>query len=376
MTAAQRTLRLLESQVGRNLAEVETPVAVIDLDRFERNVGRLQTYADAHGIALWPHTKTHKSVDLARRQLALGAAGLTVAKSGEAEVMAGSGGAHILAHYPPLGREKSARLARVASDECELTIALDGPGPVDDLSAALAAVGATAEILIEIDVGLGRTGVRSPTEAVTLARQVDALPGLSVAGISCYPGHCRGPELEQLLGAVDERLRELRDVLLGAGIACHRISGGSTPTRYLTHTTCVNELRSGTYALLDRKEAPSEPSGGLDACALWVEVGVVSARDDGNVIIDAGSKTLTSDPHPDGGHGAVLGMPAARLHSLNEEHGYLDATDEPAPPRFGDRLRIVPNHACGCVNLHEGLLGVRNEVVERVLSVDARGLVR
>ncbi|MEO9176468.1 MAG: alanine racemase [Gaiellales bacterium] len=376
MTAADRTLALLERQVGRSLDEVETPVAVVDLDRFERNLARLQTYADGHGIALWPHTKTHKSLELARRQLEHGAAGLTIAKSGEAEVMAEAGGSRILSHYPPLGPEKSARLAQVAANGCELTVALDGPGPAEDLSAALVACGASAEILIEVDVGLGRTGVRSTAEAIDLARRFDSLSSLSVTGISCYPGHCRGPELVQKLAAVDARLRELRDALLAAGVRCERISGGSTPTRYLTHTTCVSELRSGTYALLDRKEAASEPDGGLDACALWVVVGVVSARDDGNVIIDAGSKTLTSDPHPDGGHGAVIGMPAARLHSLNEEHGYLDASDEPAPPRFGDHLRIVPNHACGCVNLHEGLLGVRNDVVERVLRVDARGLVR
>jgi D-serine deaminase-like pyridoxal phosphate-dependent protein len=375
VTAADRTLALLEAQVGRNVAEVETPVAVVDLDRFERNVDRLQRYADTHAIELWPHTKTHKSVELARHQLARGAAGLTIAKSGEAEVMAATG-SRILAHYPPLGREKADRLARVAAEGCELTVALDGPGPAGTLSAALVALGATAEILIEADVGLGRTGVRSAEEAVALARTIDALPGLTVTGLGCYPGHCRGPELEQLLAAVDERLRELRDALLGAGIACARISGGSTPTRYLTHTTCVNELRSGTYAFLDRKEAASEPDGGLDACALWIEAGVVSARPDGNVIIDAGSKTLTSDPHPDGGHGAVLGMPGARLHALNEEHGYLDATAAPVPPRVGDHLRVVPNHACGCVNLHEGLLGVRGDVVERVLSVDARGLVR
>ena len=193
-----------------------------------------------------------------------------------------------------------------------MTVALDGPGPADALSAAFVAAGATAEILIEIDVGLGRTGVRSTADAIALARVVDALPGLSVTGISCYPGHCRGLELEQRLAAVDARLRELRDALIRAGIVCTRISGGSTPTRYLTHTTCVNELRSGTYALLDRKEAASEPDGGLEACALWIEVGVVSARDDGSAIIDAGSKTLTSDPHPDGGHGAVVSMPSGR----------------------------------------------------------------
>src|SRR2546430_2375018 len=161
-TGADRTLELLEAQVGRSLDEVETPVAVVDLDRLEANLGRLQSYADEHAISLWPHTKTHKSPEIGMRQLAIGAGGLTVAKIVEA------------------------------------------------------------------------------------------------------------------VGEVDAMLRETRDAFLAAGIGCDRISGGSTPTRYLTHTTCVNELRAGTYALLDRNDALGEPDLGFDACALTVAVTVVS----------------------------------------------------------------------------------------------------
>jgi D-serine deaminase-like pyridoxal phosphate-dependent protein len=199
-----------------------------------------------------------------------------------------------------------------------------------------------------------------------------------VAGISCYPGHCRGDAatIRSRVEAVDALLRETCDAFASAGIRCDRISGGSTPTRYLTHETCVNELRAGTYALLDSVDGPGEPEGGLDACALSVEVTVISDAVPGQIVIDAGSKTLTSDAHPDGGHGVIVGWPDAHLHTLNEEHGYVDVTGLLERPSVGDRLRVIPNHACGCVNLHDGLLGVRDGVVEGVIRVAGRGLVR
>jgi D-serine deaminase-like pyridoxal phosphate-dependent protein len=377
-TAAERTLELLEQQVGRSLEEVETPVAVVDLDRAEANLERLQRYADAHGIELWPHAKTHKSPDLGLRQLELGARGLTVAKTGEAAVFAEAGVPRLLVHYPPLGAAKWERLAALAAGGVELTVAVDGLAAAEGLSAALARRGAQAEVLVEVDVGLHRTGLGEPGTAVELARGLGRLRALDLAGISCYPGHCRGgeDEVRPLLAAVDERLRAVRDAFVSAGLRCGRISGGSTPTRYLTHTTCVTELRSGTYILLDRNTWASEPDGGVDACALWVVASVVSTSIPGQVVLDCGSKTLTSDGHPDGAHGGLLGYDGAVLHTINEEHGYVDVTRVAEPPGLGEHVRVLPNHACGCVNLHDGLLGVRDGIVERVLPVAARGLVR
>ena len=377
-TAADRTLELLAAQVGRPLSEVETPVAVIDLDRLEVNLRELQTYSDGHGIELWPHTKTHKSPEIGMWQLALGAGGLTVAKTGEAEVFQEAGAPKILVHYPPFGADKWNRLARIAAEGVELTVAVDGLAPAEGLSAALQRHGARAELLVELDVGLHRTGQTTAEGALALAQALSRLPAVEVAGISCYPGHCRGDEatVRSLLADADSLMRETRGAFESAGIRCDRISGGSTPTRYLTHETCVNELRSGTYAFLDRNEAPSEPDGGLDACALWVEATVVSDAVDGQVVIDAGSKTLTSDPHPAGGHGAIVGGPEAVLRAINEEHGYVTVAGQPDRPAIGDHLQVIPNHACGCVNLHDGLLGVRDGVVDRVIRVSARGLVR
>ena len=260
----------------------------------------------------------------------------------------------------------------------ELTVAVDSVAPAEGLAAALDRRGAKAELLVELDVGLHRTGQVTAAGALGVAQRLSRLPAVEVAGISCYPGHCRGDAatIRSRLAAADALMREAQAAFTQAGIRCDRISGGSTPTRYLTHETCINELRSGTYALLDRVDGPSEPDGGLDACALWVEVTVVSDAVPDQIVIDAGSKTLTSDSHDDGGHGVIVGWPGADLHTINEEHGYVSVAGLAGPAAVGDHVRVIPNHACGCVNLHDGLLGVRDGVVERVIRVSARGLVR
>ena len=371
-TGAERTLELLECQVGRSLADVETPVAVIDLDRLETNLTDLQAYVDEHEIELWPHTKTHKSPEIGRRQLELGAAGLTVAKTGEAQVFQEAGAPKIVVHYPPFGADKWERLAHIASSGVELTVAVDSVAPAEGLSRVLDRRGLRAEVLVELDVGLHRTGQTTAAGAVDVAQQLSKLTALEVAGISCYPGHCRpeDPTLPQLLEAVDALLRETREAFSAAGFRTDRISGGSTPTRYLTHTTCVNELRSGTYALLDRND------GEDDQCALWVEVTVISDAVPNQVVVDAGSKTFTSDDHPAGGHGSVLGMADADFAHINEEHGYIDVSRLDERPVVGQHVQIVPNHACGCMNLHDGVLAVRDGVVDHVIRVAGRGLVR
>lgn len=371
-TGADRTLALLEAQVGRPLADVETPVAVIDLDRLEANLADLQSYADANGIALWPHAKTHKSPEIGRRQLELGAAGLTVAKTGEAQVFQEAGAPRLLVHYPTLGEAKWERLADVAAAGVELTVAVDSVPPAEGLARTFARRGLAAELLLELDVGLHRTGQTTVAGAVAVAEELASLPALELAGISCYPGHCRrgDPDLPAKLQAVDALLRETRDAFERAGLRSDRISGGSTPTRHLTHTTCVNELRAGTYSLLDRNEADDE------RCALWIEATVVSISVPGQVVVDGGSKTFTSDPYPEGGHGSVVGAPDAAFVRVNEEHGYIDVAALDDPPRLGEHLRIVPNHACGCINLHDGALAVRDGVVDHVIRIVGRGLVR
>ena len=371
-SGADRTLELLGRQVGRPLSEVETPVAVIDLDRLDANLKDLQSYVDAHSIELWPHTKTHKSPEIGRRQLELGARGLTVAKTGEAEVFQEAGAQTILVHYPPFGSDKWERLADIVASGVDLTVAVDSVPPAEGLAETLARRGLQATLLVELDVGLHRTGQTTAAGAHAVAQEHSRHPAVEVAGISCYPGHCRpeDPMLRARLDEVDGLLRETRAAFSAAGLRCDRISGGSTPTRYFTHETCVNELRSGTYALLDRND------GEDDQCALWVEVTVISDSVPDQIIVDAGSKTFTSDDHPDGGHGSVMGWPGTSFAHLNEEHGYIDVSALEERPTVGQHLQIVPNHACGCMNLHDGVLAVRDGVVDHVIGIAARGLVR
>ena len=371
-SAADRTLELLAAQVGRPLSAVETPVAVVDLDRLDANLQGLQAYTDSHGIELWPHTKTHKSPEIGLRQLALGAGGLTVAKTGEAQVFHEAGAPRILVHYPPFGADKWDRLAALAAEGLELTVAVDGFAPAEGLAAALRRRGATARAArrdgrryAPHGANHGRRRTRARTGAL-------ATRGRGGRGHQLLPGPLPRRRRDDPRAHGDVRRAPARGARRfgAAGIRNDRISGGSTPTRALTHETCVNELRSGTYALLDRVEGTSE------TCALWVEVTVISNAVPGQIVIDAGSKTLTSDPHRDGGNGLIVGLPEADLHTVNEEHGYVGVSGVPELPALGSHLQVIPNHACGCVNLHEGLLAVRDGVVDHVIDVSARGLVR
>ena len=377
MSASERTRALLELTVGGALADAPTPVAAVDLDRVEANVARLADYAQAHAVALWPHTKTHKSTVLGHTQLEAGAAGLTVAKPGEAEVFAQAGLGPLLIHFPPVGPSAWSRLANVAG-EVPLTVALDSIQSAEGLARALSARGTRAEILLELDTGLHRTGLAGADATLELAQKIDAHSALQITGISTYPGHLRGlpDEIRPGLAEVEAVLAATRERLESAGFSCARISGGSTPTRYLTHETCVNELRAGTAIFLDRQSAPTEPALGLEACALTVEVTVVSNAVHGRMAIDAGSKTLTSDPHPDGGFGTVVEHPELSIVALNEEHGFIELGASNARFEVGQRLAVIPNHVCACVNLHDFLLGVRGGTVERLIEVEARGLVR
>jgi D-serine deaminase-like pyridoxal phosphate-dependent protein len=240
--------------VGRPVEELPTPIAVVDLDRLEANIARLAGYAREHDIGLWPHAKTHKMPPVARMQIAAGAAGLTVAKVGEAEVMAAHELGPLLLHYPVYGDDAWRRLADVAG-AMPLTVAVDSYESAEPMAGALARAGVKAEALVEIDVGLHRTGVESPAAASALAERLDGLAGLEVAGVSCFPGHVRGPaaEMERKLADVEATLAEAVELFGRAGLRCDRVSGGCTPAMTLTHLTpSVNEVRAGTYVFLDR----------------------------------------------------------------------------------------------------------------------------
>ncbi len=363
-----------------HISELDTPALVIDLDIFEANLLRVQQYADRHGLRLRPHTKTHKSPEVARRQLTLGAAGLAVAKVGEAEVLAGAPGDvapfDLLVAFPVVGAQKLERLMRVAR-RTPVTVALDSEAAARPLSEAAQTAGVEIGVLVEVDVGLGRVGLVPGPEAVNLAILISTLPGLRFRGITFYPGHIRNPDGEdaqkfQALGTV---LRGLLGELNKAGLEAEIVSGGSTPTLFHSHLVDgLNEIRPGTYVYNDLNTHLSGACT-LEECAASVLVTVVSTPRKGDAMVDGGSKTFSSD-RPNTArstYGLIDGSPESVFHKMNEEHGFLDITRAAREFKVGDRLRIFPNHICVVVNLHESVYGVRGETVERVWKVEGRG---
>jgi len=352
------------------IADLDTPAVVVDLDIFERNLTRVADYAAHHNLRLRPHTKTHKSPDVARMQLALGAAGLTVAKVGEAEVMSAAlaqPDLDLLVAFPIFGALKVKRLRAVA-ERCNVTVALDS------LEAARQLEGTGAAVLVEVDVGLGRVGV-TPDEALELARQVQRIPGVRFRGLTFYPGHIRQPDeaaiakLSQVVGGMVERFR-------AAGLPCEIVSGGSTPTLFHSHEVeGVNEIRPGTYVFNDLNTVASGECT-LNDCAASVLVTVASMPRTHTAIVDGGSKTFSSD-RLSGSEGVTFGRvveaPGTRFHKMNEEHGFLDTEKSERRLELGQKIRVIPNHVCVVMNLHEFVYGVRGEAVEKIWKVEARG---
>ena len=348
------------------LADLETPVLTADLDAIERNVTRMQAYCDEHGVALRPHVKTHKLPELARLQLEAGAVGITCQKLGEAEVMADAGLEDILLSFPLVGTAKAERLAALAA-RVKMTVVGDSAAVAEGLSPVLARHGIEVDFLVECDTGLGRTGVQSPEEAAVLAELVDGLEGLRFAGLMTYPS----------LPETAPWLRAAREAIETRGLSVERVSGGGTPTAHRTHELgVIDELRVGTYIYGDRASI-ANGSVPLEDCALHVVATVVSRPTRERAIIDAGSKTLTSDPALGAtGHGLLVEYPDAEVYALNEEHGYVDVSLCASQPQIGDRVTIVPNHACTTANMHDEIVIHRGGKVVETLPTAARGKVR
>jgi D-serine deaminase-like pyridoxal phosphate-dependent protein len=358
--------------------QLPTPALVVDSQTVFRNLERLAAYGDEHGIDIRPHTKTHKSRELARLQVEAGAMGLTVAKVGEAEVMAEACD-DILLGYPAIDPARTSRLAKLAK-HVTLRVAVDSKLGAKLIGEAANRARATVGILVDMDVGHGRTGVQTPAEALALAQLVDKSPGLRLDGLFFFPGHIVEPPAEQLgaLQAVSDKLAETLDLWADHGLQARIVSGGSTPTAYQSHLVGeLTEIRPGTYIYNDMNTV----RGGfcqLADCAAHVHSTVVSTAVPGQVVIDAGSKTLTSDrcaPLPDSGYGYLPDYPDAVIRRLSEEHAQIDIRTCPRPPELGERVRVIPNHICPCVNLQD-VVWWRDESGELVeLAIDARGLL-
>ena len=347
--------------------EFGTPAVVIDLDRVERNIARVQAACDAAGLRNRPHIKTHKSPVIARLQRDAGAQGITCQKLGEAEIMAAAGLDDILISYNILGAHKLDRLGALLRSGVGVTVAADNPVTVAGLPRAAALAERPLPVVVECDTGRKRAGVETPGEAIALARDIASRPGLVFAGLMLY-----GPE-DGVAGTqafLDEAKAGLREAGLEAGI----VSNGGTPNlKNLTAVDGVTEHRAGTYVFNDRMMLACGAAT-PDDVALHVVSTVVSRAGTDRGILDAGSKTLTADTGGGlDGHGLILEHPRARIARFAEEHGFLDLSGCNDRPEVGDVVRIVPNHVCVVVNMVDRLVAVRGGEIVGEIEVAARG---
>jgi D-serine deaminase-like pyridoxal phosphate-dependent protein len=360
--------------------ELSTPALTIDLDTLERNLERMADYCRNHGLGLRPHTKTHKTPEVARMQLERGACGLTVAKVGEAEVMAPATNAEILVAYPIFGGEKLRRLATLAKERTML-IALDDEATAREVSRAASGQESALGVLVEFDVGLGRCGLEPGAACVELATKILAMPGLKFRGLMLYSGNIWGSDAErqQITAQVAEQVDRVLRAFAEARMPVEIVSGGSTPGAFLSHQiTGLTEVRPGTYVYNDLNTYYQGVCK-LEDCAARVVVTVVSTAVAGRAIIDAGSKALSSDllsSGPREGYGYVMEVPGAKLIKLNEEHGYLDTSGSNHRFRVGEILTVIPNHVCTCVNMHDEVFTLRNDELVSSWRVAARGKIR
>ncbi len=345
--------------------DLETPVVLIDLDIVEANIARAQSLFDGFGIGFRPHIKTHKIPFLAELQMKQGAIGIAVQKVSEAEVFAAAGFTDVLLCFNLLSPSKIARL-RALMDKAHITVVADNLSVVQALSKGM--TGTTLDVLVECDTGMGRCGVQSPQAARDLAQAIAAAPGLNFAGLMTYPAPGAAAHVQAFL----TEARELCVVALGH---CTTISGGGTPSLLDAGLSPIlTEYRAGTYIYNDRSLV-ARGACTLADCALTVLATVVSRPTDTRAILDTGSKSLTSDLLGLTGYGTILGYPEARIASLSEEHGHVDLTECPSKPAIGQKLQIVPNHACPVSNLVNLVTFHRSGTVVRQAEVAARGMV-
>ncbi len=350
-----------------SILELDTPAVLIDIDRVEANLRRAQDYADSHGLKLRPHIKTHKLPRFAKRAMDLGAVGITVQKLGEAEVMADAGIREIFLPYNIIGAAKLARL-KALHDRIHITVTADSPETVEGLSRTFAGSPTPLTVLVECDTGMGRCGVQTPAAALALAEKITNSPGLAFGGLMTYPAAGQVEANSAWLAAA-------KIALSAGGLPPSVVSNGGTPDLWRAHeVTAATEHRPGTYIYMDRFQV-AKGVGTTEDCALTVLATVVSRPTEDRAIIDAGSKALTSDTLGMTGFGLIEAYPEAVIVGLSEEHGTIDLTNCASKPKIGDKLRIIPNHACVVSNLFDRVTLIRKDAVVETVKVDARGRV-
>lgn len=367
--------------------DLDTPSVLVDASILRTNIQRMQHMADGFRVRLRPHVKTHKSPEIARLQIEAGAAGITVAKLGEAEVMADAGLEDILIANQIVGDEKLRRLRELAT-RARIAVLVDSEEGLRQLEDGFRDSGIVLDVLIEVDTGKARCGLTDLREISRLADRVGDAAHVRLRGVETHEGHvpvgARGPDdLKSRAVEAGRRLVDVAQALRANGHELEDVSVGSTPAApYTAAVAGITEMRPGTYIFNDVNQMAIDQASPAE-CALSILATVISRPAQGRAVLDAGSKSLFAEPARRAfaladydGFGYVRESPGARIANLSEEHGVVDIPAGVSFPAIGEKVRIIPNHVCPAVNLHEQLHIVEGEEVVAVWPIAARGKYR
>lgn len=363
------------------IGDLETPALLVDVDVMERNIDRYASMAEDNGVRLRSHAKTHKIPDIAHRQHTQSdGGGIVCQKLSEAEVMAASGLEDIYLSYQVVGDRKLDRLVHLSETVDRFATTVDGVGNIDPLAAAAKRHDTSVRVILEIDIGLGRTGVEPGEPALQLADRIVDHPHLEFAGVMAYEAHVKWEaeseaEYETLCHeAMEETARTVR-MIEDEGIPVDEVKVGGTATSpYSSRHPVVTEINPGQYAFNDVGEIEARQwAVGKEDCALTVLSTVISTQVDDQIVVDAGSKSLSMDTDrvPLSKHRDDL-----TYAGYSEEHGHIDTSDCEASFEVGDRIEFIAPHVCPTINLHDTLVDVRDGRVEEIWNIQARGKVR
>lgn len=363
----------------QSVDELETPALLADLDTMEANVEQYRSFAERNDVRLRSHVKTHKSGELARWQDELTGGGVCCQTLSEVEVMARAGVDDVYLSYTVVDDARLDRLVWLSERLDAFATTVDGRDNVDPLQAAAERHDTTVDVIVEIDVGLHRTGIAPGDPAVELVRYVTEQPNLRFRGLLAYEAHVKSEaeteaDYERLCHEAMDVAADTVERIEDAGVPVEEVKvGGTATSRYSGSHPVVTEINPGMYPFMDVGELEARPwEMGVEDCAATVLTTVISTAAEDRVIVDAGSKSLSLDkpqmPVPKGRNDV-------NYANASEEHGWIDV-DGDADLEVGDRLEFVVPHVCTTINLHDAIVGVRDGRVEEVWDVQARGKVR
>jgi len=368
------------AEIGCPFDQIDTPALILDLDAFDRNVAKMAAYAASVGVGLRAHAKTHKSSEVARRQMEAGAVGQCVQKVGEAEALVSGGIRDILVSNQVVADAKLDRLAAIAS-HARIGLCFDHPEQVLAASRAASRAGVTINGFVEIDVGMGRCGVAPGRAAADLANRIADAPGLRFEGLQAYHGRAQhlptAPEREAAIRGAIQAVQQTREALGVAGLSASTVSGAGTGTfRIEAESGVYTELQAGSYAFMDLDYAAISGSDGRPYAefehSLFVLSAVISFAGAGWCVVDAGLKSYSGEKGPP----RVHGREGYKFLGMSDEHGKIALSDDAQPPRLGDKVALIPGHCDPTINLHDWYVGVRSGVVHELWRIDARGASR